>query len=407
MQEARSGQEGTPAAVTAVYMVAYTIYAVDPRVRREAETLASLPEYDVTIAVPRMGAASQAAVSNGVHVVELGSGRYWGKSVYAYLWSYLKFFLAAFLDCTQRTLRGRVDVVHIHNMPNFLIFCALVPRLLGRKIILDIHDSVPETYLEKFKNRSVWMFRVLCIEEALCCRMANRILCVNHPQRDVLVGRGIPEHKILVSMNVPDERWFGNGDGTSPERSTADSFDLVYHGTLARRLGIDLTIHAVARLREKIPGLKFHIIGAGDDEGELVALTESLGLRSCVIFHGMVPVEKLASALRPMHLGVISNRRNIATELMLPVKMLEYVCLEIPVVAPPLKTIRHYFSDDMLTFFEAGDVDSLTEAILSSYGNEPKRLSQVRKAKAFLDRWGWQQHKQDLFDLYRSVARPS
>jgi glycosyltransferase involved in cell wall biosynthesis len=392
--------------MTAVYMVAYTIYATDPRVRREAETLASLPDYDVTVVVPRMGASRQSAVSNGVHVVELSAGRYWGKSVYAYLLSYLKFLLAAFLDCTRRSLSGGIDVVHIHNMPNFLIFCAVVPRLMGRKVILDIHDSVPETYLEKFKNRSALMFRMLCIEEALCCRMAHRILCVNHPQRDVLVGRGIPGNKISVSMNVPDDRWFRNGDG-GPDRTATGTFDLVYHGTLARRLGVDLTIRAVAGLGGKIPGLKFHIIGAGDDEGELVSLTESLGLTSCVIFHGIIPVDQLASALRPMHLGVISNRRNLATELMLPVKMLEYICLDIPVVAPPLKTIRHYFSDDMLSFFEAGDVDSLSAAILENYRDKQRRFSKARRARAFLDHYGWQRHKQDLIDLYGSLTRPS
>lgn len=388
-------------------MVAYTIYATDPRVRREAETLATMPEYDVTVVVPRMGATSQTAVSNGVRVVELGAGRYWGSSVFAYLWSYLKFLAVVFLDCTRRTLGGRVDIVHIHNMPNFLIFSAIVPRMLGRKIILDIHDSVPETYLEKFGNRSAALFRLLCLEEALCCRMAHRILCVNHPQRDVLVGRGIPAHKIAISMNVPDDRWFGNGDGAPSDRSASGSFDLVYHGTLARRLGIDLTIRAVAALRDRIPGLRFHIIGGGDDEGALVAMADSLGLKSSVIFHGLVPVEKLAPALRSMHLGVIANRRNLATELMLPVKMLEYISLGIPVIVPPLKTVRHYFSDDMVTFFEAGDADSLAEAILSSYRNEPKRLEQAHSARAFLERYGWQRHKQDLFDLYRSLARPS
>jgi glycosyltransferase involved in cell wall biosynthesis len=126
-----------------------------------------------------------------------------------------------------------------------------------------------------------------------------------------------------------------------------------------------------------------------------------------VIFHGIIPVDQLASALRPMHLGVISNRRNIATELMLPVKMLEYICLDIPVVAPPLKTIRHYFSDDMLSFFEAEDVDSLSAAILESYRDEQRRFSKARRARAFLDHYGWQRHKQDLIDLYGSLTRPS
>jgi glycosyltransferase involved in cell wall biosynthesis len=392
---------------TQVYMVAYTYYPTDPRVRREAETLAALEDFEVTVVVPKKGDIPDTTQSNGVDVVELDACRYRGKSIYGYLASYLKFLWAAFWHCSRLTLRGRIDVVHIHNMPDFLIFSAIVPRLLGRKIILDIHDSVPETFIGKFRSHSSLMFRLLCMEEAICCRLAHRIICVNHPQRDVLVSRGIPERKISVSMNVPDERWFGNGSNGGSARTVSDSFNLVFHGTLARRLGVDLTIHAISNLIGRIPGLNFHIIGTGDDLEDLVALTESLGLGSCVQFHGPVPIENLASALSPMQLGIISNRKNIATELMLPVKMLEYISLNIPVVAPPLKAIRHYFSDDMLNYFDVENVDSLSSAILDSYQNEEKRRRQISNARNFLDRYGWERHKQDLIGLYRSMALSS
>jgi len=392
---------------TAVYMVAYTYYPTDPRVRREAETLASLEDFEVRVVVPKSGDVPRTTQSNGVSVVELNVCRYRGKSIFAYVLSYLKFLFAAFCDCTRLTLGGRIDVVHIHNMPDFLIFAAAVPRLVGKKVILDIHDSIPETYIGKFKKQSTLMFRVLCLEEALCCKLAHRVICVNHPQRDVLVSRGIPGHKILVSMNVPDERWFGNGSSGGTERTVPDSFNLVFHGTLARRLGVDLTIHAISNLNGRIPGLKFHVIGTGDDLEELVALTERLDLGSCVQFHGPVPIENLASALGPMQLGIISNRKNIATELMLPVKMLEYVSLDIPVVAPPLKAIRYYFSDDMLNYFDVENVDSLSSAILDSYQNEGKRRRQIKNARNFLDQYGWVRHKQDLIGLYRSMVPSS
>jgi glycosyltransferase involved in cell wall biosynthesis len=392
---------------TLVYMVAYTYYPTDPRVRREAETLAALEDFEVTVVVPKKGDVPDTTQLNSVNVVELDAGRYRGKSIYGYLASYLKFLWAAFRHCSRLALRGRIDVVHIHNMPDFLIFSAIVPRLLGRKIILDIHDSVPETFIGKFRSHSGLMFRLLCMEESICCRLAHRIICVNHPQRDVLVNRGIPGHKIEVSMNVPDERWFGNGSRKRNERSASDCFNLVFHGTLARRLGVDLTIQAIARCNGRIPGLKFHIIGTGDDQEELVALAESLGQGSCVQFHGPVPIENLAEVLGPMHLGIISNRRNIATELMLPVKMLEYVALEIPVVAPPLKTIKHYFSDEMLSYFETEDVSSLSSAILDAYQSEEKRRNQVKNARRFLDEYGWERQKLDFIGLYRSMALPS
>jgi glycosyltransferase involved in cell wall biosynthesis len=302
------------------------------------------------------------------------------------------------------TLRGGIDVVHIHNMPDFLIFSAIVPRLMGKKVILDIHDSVPETFIGKFRNQSGLLFRLLCLEESICCRLAHRILCVNHPQRDLLVSRGIPGHKISISMNVPDERWFGNGSGGDVDVQQTNGFSLVYHGTLARRLGVDLTIRAVSNLNGRIPGLKFHVIGNGDDQEELKNLAESLGVSSCVEFHGAIPIDRIASTLRTMHLGVISNRRNIATELMLPVKMLEYIALGIPVVAPPLKAIRHYFSDDMLGYFEAENFESLSSAIWGAWQSVENRRTQVNNARRFLKQYGWERQKLDFIDLYRSLA---
>jgi len=221
------------------------------------------------------------------------------------------------------------------------------------------------------------------------------------------VSRGIPEHKISISMNVPDERWFGNGSGDDPGEKATNSFDMVYHGLLAKRLGVDLTIRAVSNLNGSIPGLKFHVIGSGDDRQELVSLAESLGLSSCVQFHGSIPIDQIATTLRSMHLGVVSNRRNIATDLMLPVKMLEYVALGIPVVAPPLRTIKHYFSDDMLSYFETEDVDSLSSAIRDAYRNEEKRLKQAKSARKFLDQYGWVRQKQEFIGLYRSLALQS
>ena len=187
-----------------VCMIAYTGYARDTRVRREAETLA-LNGYKVSFLVPRSGPGEKAKTyeQDGVSVIELNTTKYCGKSKISYLSSYLYFTLACFFVCTWRCLKGHIDVVHVHNMPNFLVFTALLPRLLGKKLILDIHDTVPETYMAKFGDAgqspsvAFWLF---CLEEKICCCLAHKIICVNHTQKDVLVQRGIPGKKIEISL---------------------------------------------------------------------------------------------------------------------------------------------------------------------------------------------------------------
>ena len=156
------------------------------------------------------------------------------------------------------------------------------------------------------------------------------------------------------------------------------------------------------------PDLKFHIIGTGDDREELVALTEEPGpgLLRAVPRPGSHRETLLPPSI-PCTWGSYPTGSNIATELMLPVKMLEYISLDIPVVAPPLKAIRHYFSDDMLNYFEVENVDSLSSAILDAYRNEEKRLKQIKSARVFLDQYGWVRQKQELIGLYRSMALSS
>ena len=64
-----------------------------------------------------------------------------------------------------------------------------------------------------------------------------------------------------------------------------------------------------------------------------------------------------AAAAQPgsMDAVVVPNRRNAATELMLPVKMMEGIALGLPVFAPRLKAIEHYFSGDQIFYFDPDD----------------------------------------------------
>ena len=46
-------------------------------------------------------------------------------------------------------LHRRYELVHVTSPPDVIVFAALVPKLLGAKIILDIHDIGPELYMRK------------------------------------------------------------------------------------------------------------------------------------------------------------------------------------------------------------------------------------------------------------------
>jgi glycosyltransferase involved in cell wall biosynthesis len=375
-----------------VCMIAYTQYPTDGRVRLEAESLARWG-HDVSVLVLKSEASPRTYSLCDVTVIELNVRKYRGKSRPFYLFSYLHFLLLAFVRCTWLFFQRGFKVIHVHNMPDLLVFAALIPRMFGCKVVLDIHDSMPETYAGKFGAPTL-LFRLLALEEWLCCAFASRVIAVNDVQREAIAGRSVPAAKIVTVVTMP-----GFTRVPVPLERAGDRFRVVNHGTIARRLGIDLLVQAVSGLACVVPELELHIIGGGDDLDEIAALSRSLGIHEKIHFHPPVPWDALPLELRGMDVGVIANRVNIASDLMLPSKLIDYVSLGIPAVAPRFKAIEHYFTDEMISYFEAEDVESMADAILRLYRDKARRQSQAAMAKSFLEQNGWEKNN-GLHRLY-------
>src|SRR5436853_565805 len=63
---------------------------------------------------------------------------------FTYVFQYGSFILSCFFLLAFRSLTRRYHIVHAHNMPDILVFAALVPKICGAKVILDLHDPMPE-----------------------------------------------------------------------------------------------------------------------------------------------------------------------------------------------------------------------------------------------------------------------
>jgi glycosyltransferase involved in cell wall biosynthesis len=369
-----------------VGMVAYTNYRSDGRVRLEAESLVKWG-YEVFFLVPKGGQTAREYTLAGVDVIELNVDKYGGRSKLHYLRSYLVFMALAFAACTQLYFKRGVSVIHVHNMPDVLIFSTLIPRLLGCRIVLDLHDTVVETYQAKFGKSSSLTLFLLRLEEQICCAMAHQIICVNHVQREAVLSRGVPAKKVATVITMPN---FPHDNSLRAAKRRDSHFRMVNHGTLSKRLGNDLIIEAAARLIREIPGFELHIIGGGDGLPELQSMVTALNLEQHVHLHKGVPWDQLAAKLEYMDVGIVANRVNVATELMLPSKLIDYVVLGIPAIVPRMRAIEYYFSDEMVTFFTPEDLESMVAATVGLYQSAIRRQRQAESAKAFLREHGWE-----------------
>ncbi len=386
------------APMSKIAMIAYTNYSRDPRVRREAEALVEAG-HEVQFLARRQPGEPANEVVAGVAVRRYGGIAYGRRSRLGYIVEYAIFFFAAMIHLTLGA--RRYDLVHVNNMPDFLVLSAWLPRLLRKPVIHDVHDLMPELYDEKFaQRRSGLVRRVLLLQERIAGNFATAVLTVEDRLKDILASRGIPRERITVLMNLPDERFFSQRPEQAP-REGSPRFVLVYHGTLARRLGLDVAIRAVHRVRAEIPGIELRIIGAGEELENLRALAVELALADAVSFSGgYVPIEKIPALIHDADVGIVPLRISGGTDIMLPTKLLEYVCVGIPCIVPKTVTIARYFTDEMVKFFEADNVESLAQAILALHRDPAGRARLAQQATAgFGSTYRWGRHKQVYTDL--------
>jgi glycosyltransferase involved in cell wall biosynthesis len=389
-----------------VLMIAYTNYRRDPRVRREAEALVQIG-HDVTFLARRQDGEPDRETIAGVGLVKLPGLAHQRTSIVSYMIDYAIFFVLTSLHMVARPFR--YQLIHVNNMPDFLVLAAWLPRLLGRPVIHDVHDLMPELYMEKFTSgRKHWLVRALALQERWAGRFASAVLTVEERLKDILSQRGTPRDKIHVLMNLPDDRIFAPR-GPRPPKPAGAPFVVVYHGTLARRLGLDLAVEAAALARVAIPTLELRIIGAGEERSALLELRDRLGLQQVVTFsEGFVPVERIPGLIDDADVGVVPLRISGGTDVMLPTKLLEYALVGIPCIVPRTVTISRYFDDRMVRFFDAENIESLAAAMVELHADSGKREALALEAtERFANTYRWSEHKEIYTQLVTQLLEGS
>jgi len=386
-----------------ICMVAFTHYSTDTRVRREAEALVDRGDEVDALCLGEEG-REDIWMLNGVRLHQLPIGRYRGSSVVMYLLTYALFFLAASFRLSYLHLKKHYQIIQVHTMPDFMVFVAFLPKLLGAKVILDVHDLMPELYQSKFGlESSHWLIRFITWMERGSVGFAHGAIAVHGPHLDTLVKHGNPAEKFIILLNLPDPKVFSSRFRANLSRD--GRFRLVYHGTVARRNGLRVALRALPKIKKEIEDVELQIFGDGDDIPCLIDLAKELGLADCVsISRGMIPMDELVPIILNADVGIVPILYDDFTKYMLPVKLLEYVALRIPVVSSRTETIEAYFDDSMVQYCKPGDADDLAEKILDLHRNPDMREWLRTNADRFNRGYSWEQQKQLYYRLIDDLS---
>jgi glycosyltransferase involved in cell wall biosynthesis len=386
-----------------ICMVAYTDYERDNRVRRYAETLAERGDHVDVIALGKDPSPNPRRRAYGVGEYRVQERKHDERSAWTYMWRQLAFSFRASSLLTRLHSRHRYDVIHVHNMPDFLVFTALYPKLTGAKLILDIHDIVPELFASKFKTKLkplyVWLLKIV---EKMSAGFVDHVIVSNHLWRSTLTTRSTKEERCSVILNYVDTKVFAPRERTRNE----EKFVVLFPGSFQWHQGLDIAINAFALFKREVPNAEFHLYGGGNDsvEQELKELVRALGLEESVKFCGGIPLDSVAQVIANGDLGVVPKRADSFGNEAYSTKIMEFMSQGIPVVISRTKIDSFYFDESDVRFFPSGDSHAMALAMLDVARDEKLRESLILHGRRYVEQNCWEKRKTEYLNLIDSLS---
>ncbi len=385
-----------------VCMVTHSHFLSDTRVMRYAKELAARGDAVDVMALQRTQEDPEQEVFPNITLTRVQRReRDKERTPASFLFPILKFLFNCTFTIAGRHRKKPYDLLHIHNIPDFLVLAAVFPRLRGAKVILDVHDIVPEFYASKFSiKESSLIIRMLKGMEWVSARFADHVILASHLWVEKYTQRTGSQGKCSVFINNVDAEIF------FPRTRTRNDgkFIMLFPGGLQWHQGLDIAIRAFRQVLPKLPQAEFHIYGDGNVKSELVALARDLGLEDKVKFFPSVLVSEVAAVMADADLGVVPKRADSFGNEAYSTKIMEFMSLGVPVVISSTKVDRYYFDDSVVRFFKSGDVDELAEAILELARDPELRKRQAANASAYAERHSWQRRKAAYLELVDALV---
>jgi glycosyltransferase involved in cell wall biosynthesis len=385
-----------------VCMITHSFYESDNRVLRYAEALVQRGDTVDVFAIRRTLDMPKEETISGVRLFRiqdrLGKRE---RTKSSFLWRILRFMVVGSWKIMRAHHQRRYDLVHVHNMPDFIVFAAWYPKLRGAAVILDIHDMVPEFFTAKFgSSRGSTLAWGLKLVEKISAAFANHVIIANDLWLEKYVSRSAPREKCSVFINHVDSRIFK----TRPIRKAVGKPVILFPGSLEHHQGVDIAIRGFQKLRLRIPDAEFHIYGDGFVKQELIKLVQELELDEAVQFFDPLPIRQIASIMSKADLGVVAKRADGFGNEACSTKIMEFMSVGVPVVISETKVDRYYFDDSVVRFFESGNSDALSEAMYEVLKDSNLRCRMIERALDYVSRHSWENRRSDYLRLVDGLA---
>ena len=306
-----------------------------------------------------------------------------------------RFFGSAYRAC-KLSLRERADVYHFHDPE--LIPVGLLLRVMGKKVVYDVHEDLPRQILSKHWIPS--MFRGLvsktaAITEWIAAKFMSGIVAATPA-----IAKRFPLHKTVVVQNFPLLSEFDDADGIPYQERP---MQIAYIGGITSIRGAEEMVRAMEYLPLR---LEARLILAGVfSPPELQGKVSSLPGWKHVEYLGWQDRSGVYRVLASARVGVhvvhpIDNYKEGY-----PTKVFEYMAAGVPVVVSDFPLFREIVerTGAGLTV-DPMDPKAIASAVrwLLENPDEAEKMGK-RGREVVLKKYNWEREAQRLIGLYQRL----
>ena len=298
-----------------------------------------------------------------------------------------------------RAIAINARIYHLHDPE--LIPCGLLLRLLGKKVILDIHENIAEDIFDKpwIRNQQR-IYRVFHFFERLACKYFYIILAETSYERRY---KKLAKQCVTV-LNFCETDFFKPFVKTSGRKG----LNLFYIGIVLENRGILQIIDAMRALQLEGYNPHFHCVGElySDLERKILALSYYPEIEPNLHFHGRMPLEQGYAMSMDMDIGlcIIWPMSNSIESY--PTKLFEYMSVGLPIVCSGFELYRQVVEGHHCgTCVDPMDSLDLKNAIKAIHTDvEKSELMSKSGPPAVLENYNWESQKPVLSGVYRELS---
>lgn len=299
--------------------------------------------------------------------------------------------------------KHKFKLIHMCNPPDLIFAVAWPFKLLGVRVIFDVHDLWPEMFEAKFNRRNL-MYWAVRIAQWLNYKCADVVLATNETNRQAALDNGgkSPDSIFLVrtAPKIGDTSYPAN-----PALKKGRKFLVGYVGVMGSADGVGLLIEAARIIVQELNrrDIQFLLMGDGPEYEDLIAQRKQLGLDDYVDLPGWAKNDFLFPALKTIDLGVTCDIPNAYNHSCTMNKVLEYMAFAKPQISFDLKETRASALDAGVYVSEP-TARKLAEGIVALLDDPLKRDEMGRAGYERLHRdLNWQKSVDQLLAAYQKA----